>query len=402
MTEHLLPSRRSLPADDPIFRLNAEAQRRRAAGEEVLNGSIGTLLDELGNPVFLDSVMALWRDLTPPEVAPYPPIAGEPAFLKALVQHHWPRCAGPGAGCATPGGSGALTLSLHNFLAPGMSVLTATPYWGPYNTLTSEHGMAVASAPFKQGGHPLDLEAWRRTASAVMGRQGRLLVWLNDPCHNPTGMSLGAEDRAGLLDLLRDQAGRGPVVLILDCAYLDYTPDPAHVRMALDTYAAFAEEGTVLVGAALSLSKALTLYGGRGGALVFPWTDDPTLQAALTNGCRGIWSCCARAPMSLFLRLARDGKRQEQLHAEHRHWSDILQSRAIAFDSALRGRGLPGAPWHGGFFVTLRTEAPARVGERLQEKGAYLVPVQEGLRVGLCGLRTQDMERLAELLADAL
>ncbi len=43
MLEHLIPARRQFPADDPIFTLNAEAQKRKAAGEDVLNATLGAL-----------------------------------------------------------------------------------------------------------------------------------------------------------------------------------------------------------------------------------------------------------------------------------------------------------------------------------------------------------------------
>ena len=85
MTHQLIPTRRAFPADDPIFALNAEAQARKAAGEPILNATVGALLDESGQLVVLDSVMGLWRELTALEVAPYAPIAGDPAFLQALV-----------------------------------------------------------------------------------------------------------------------------------------------------------------------------------------------------------------------------------------------------------------------------------------------------------------------------
>ncbi|OQA38387.1 MAG: hypothetical protein BWY56_00134 [Acidobacteria bacterium ADurb.Bin340] len=402
MREHLIPSRRNPAAEDALCGINAEAQRRKAAGEPILNAALETLVDDLGSPVVHESVMALWRELAPREIAPCAPIAGDPAFLEALTRWYWPSAPGAGPACATPGGTGALALSLRSFLLPGMSVLTATPFWGPYETLCSEHGSTVVGAPAKQPGRPLDLEAWRRAASALMGRQGRLLVWLNDPCHNPTGLSLSHDDRQGLLAVLQDQAARGPVILLLDCAYLDYTGDPAHVREALDDYAAFGQEGSALLAAALSLSKALTLDGVRCGALVFPWIEDALLQASLTQGCRGLWSTAPRPPQSLFLRLMKDGKRQQQLHAEHRHWSEVLEARAIALDAALRARGADGAPWHGGFFATVRTEAPARVAERLWERGVFLVPVAGGLRVGLCALPARDMERLADAIASAV
>lgn len=402
MLEHLIPSRRDIGAVDVIFALNAEAQRRRAAGEDVINATLGTLTDDQGEIVVHESVMELWRELGPMEIAPYSPIIGDPTYLRAMVQHHWPKLDGPVAGCATPGGSGALALSARLFLEPGMAVFAGGPYWGPYDRLAGESGTSLVTAPFKIAGQPLDLEAWARTAQGLMESQGRLLVWLNDPCQNPTGLSLDREDRQGLLECLSRLTNRGPVVLLLDIAYVDYTTDPGHVREALDQFAAAGEAGRLLVAAALSVSKALTLYGARGGALVFPWSQDPILNSALGIACRGIWSSTPRPPQALMVRLARDGKRQEQLNAEHRHWSQVIEARARALDDALRAEGLPSVSWQGGFFITLRPGAPATVAERLRAQGVFAVPMRDGLRVGICGLRASDAPRFAEALGNAL
>jgi len=398
MLPQLVPARRHFPATDLIFSLNTEAQQRKNAGEAILNATVGALLDDGGGQVVLESVMALWRELTPGEVAPYAPITGDPGFLRALVQRHWPKLETFGTGCATPGGSGALALSAHNLLEPGMVVLTAAPHWGPYAALAGENGVSLATAPFPGPGQPLDAEAWRRAGSALLERQQRLLVWLNEPCHNPTGRSLSPGDRRALMDVLIALADEGPVTLLLDCAYLDYTTDPQHVRDALDAYAELGGERRVLVGASLSLSKALTLYGGRAGALVFPWCRDAALQAALGVSCRGAFSNCSRAPQSLLLRLERDGKRQEQLNAEHRHWSQVLEGRAMALDRALRAQGLEGAAWMGGFFTTLAAPDAEAAAKRLRERGVYVVPMPGGLRVGLCGLPSSS----APIFADAI
>ena len=395
MLAQLIPARRKLPALDPIFALNAEAQRRKAQGEAILNVTLGALADDRGELVVLESVMALWRELTPAEVAPYAPIAGDPRFLRALAQRHWPKLDSAGTGCASPGGSGALALSVRTFLEPGMAVLTAGPCWGPYHTLAQENGAGLVTAPFPEPGLPLDLVAWERQASALMSRQHRLLVWLNEPCHNPTGRSLLPEQRAALTGLLRTLSDQGPVTLLLDCAYLDYSTDAQHVRDALDHYAELGAEGRVLVGASLSLSKSLTLYGARAGALLFPWCRSPELQAALDTSCRGTFSSCPRAPQSLLLRLERDGKRQEQLSAEHRHWSEVLEGRALALDRALRGQGLGGVVWAGGFFTSLQLEDPQGVIARLQAAGVFVVPLPQGMRVGLCALPADQAGRFA-------
>jgi len=398
MTEQLIPTRRAFPADDPIFALNAEAQARKAAGESILNATVGVLLDEAGQLVVLDTVMDLWRGLGAMDVAPYTPIAGDPAFLKALVQRHWPLLGAAGAACATPGGSGALSLSLRNFLERGQTLLTTAPFWGPYATMAAENGMGLTTAPWPAAGQDLDGAAWDGALQTLMKAQGRVMLWLNDPCHNPSGRSLSAGDRATLIGLLREVSARGPVTLLLDLAYLDYTREPEAVAAALKDYAALGAEGRVLVGASMSLSKSMTLYGARGGALAFPWCGDPALQAALTQSCRGTWSNCARAPQALLLRLAKDGKAQAHLAAEHRHWSEVLSARALALDAALVAEGMEALHWQGGFFVTVPAADPEAACEGLKTHGVFTVPLPEGLRVGLCGLRADEAPRFARAL----
>ena len=398
MTDQLIPTRRAFPADDPIFALNAEAQGRRAAGESILNATVGVLLDEAGQLVVLETVMDLWRGLGAMDVAPYAPIAGDPAFLKALVRRHWPLLDTAGAACATPGGSGALSLSLRNFLERGQTLLTTAPFWGPYATMAAENGMGLATAPWPAVGQALDLAAWDTALGRLMKTQGRVMLWLNDPCHNPSGRSLSATDRAGLIGLLRDASTQGPVTLLLDLAYLDYTREPEAVAAALKDYAALGAEGRVLVGASMSLSKSMTLYGARGGALAFPWCDDPALQAALTQSCRGTWSNCARAPQALLLRLAQDGKAQARLAEEHRHWSEVLSARALALDAALEAEAMAALHWQGGFFVTAPAADPEAACEGLKAHGVFTVPLPEGLRVGLCGLRADEAPRFARAL----
>ena len=285
--EYLIPGRREFDGADIIFTMNSAAQKRAAAGVPVINATVGALLDDQGKLVVLESVMHQYRQLTPMEIAPYAPIAGDPAYLLALTQRHWPSLASYGMGVATPGGTGALALSLRNLLQPGDRLLTAAPYWGPYATLAVENRVGLVTVPYPAADASLDVDAWSAQAEELLRSQGRLVLWLNDPCHNPTGRTLSATDRRALLQMLRELSNVGPVTLILDFAYLDYTRDAQSVREALDDYAAFGAEGAVLVGASLSLSKAFTLYGARAGALVFPWSTAPSLFSAMSTSCRG-------------------------------------------------------------------------------------------------------------------
>jgi aspartate/tyrosine/aromatic aminotransferase len=398
MTRQLIPSRRAFPADDPIFALNAEAQARRATGESILNATVGALLDDAGQLVVLDAVMDLWRDLGPLDVAPYAPIAGDPAFLKALVKRHWPLLDSAGAACATPGGSGAISLSMRNFLEAGQQVLTTAPFWGPYATMVAENGLGLVTAPWPAAGEPLDAATWDQALRTLLENQGRALLLLNDPCHNPSGRSLSSADRQMLMEVLRGASVLGPITVLLDFAYLDYTREPEAVAAALADYAALGAEGRVLVGASMSLSKSMTLYGARCGALAFPWCEDPALQAALTQSCRGTWSNCAKAPQVLLLRLVQDDGAQARLAAEQRHWSDVLAARAAALDEALVAEGMAALRWTGGFFVCVPVTDSEAACARMKSAGVFTVPLPGGLRVGLCGMRASEAPRLAQAL----
>ena len=87
---------------------------------------------------------------------------------------------------------------------------------------------------------------------------------------------------------------------------------------------------------------------------------------------------------------------------EHSRWSTILTRRADALDAALRAEGLSAAPWDGGFFVAILLDEPFAVAARLQAEGVFVVPMKEGLRVGVCGLKVTDAPRFAAALRKCL
>ena len=99
------------------------------------------------------------------------------------------------------------------------------------------------------------------------------MVWLNDPAHNPTGLSMTPEGRFACLESFVDSALNNPDVghtLLLDSAYSLYA-DETHAWA--DTILESIENGmmwpeNLLICVAISLSKSHTIYGLRTGALV--------------------------------------------------------------------------------------------------------------------------------------
>ena len=127
---------------------------------------------------------------------------------------------------ATPGGSGALFLAAANFDERGDAVLLRDRYWGPYTCFLKGCGLEVATYPLlpsSAGETPfLDLEAFAQALEQLVDRQDSVMTWLNDPAHNPTGLSLPPESRYALLTTFMDSALRNEHTghtLLIDAAY---------------------------------------------------------------------------------------------------------------------------------------------------------------------------------------
>jgi aromatic-amino-acid transaminase len=82
---NLIPSSANRPGDDPIFALNAEAQRRALAGESIVNATLGALMEDDGTLAVMPSVIGAIERVPLKKAASYAPIAGDKEFLKAVI-----------------------------------------------------------------------------------------------------------------------------------------------------------------------------------------------------------------------------------------------------------------------------------------------------------------------------
>ena len=85
VTTTLIPGSAERPGDDPIFALHAEAVRRAAAGESVLDATLGALMQDDGRLAILPVVSEAIRRVDPERAAAYAPISGPPAYLAAVA-----------------------------------------------------------------------------------------------------------------------------------------------------------------------------------------------------------------------------------------------------------------------------------------------------------------------------
>jgi len=396
----LIPSAASRSGNDPIFALNAEAKRRAAAGESIVNATLGALMDDDGRLLILPSVIEALGEVPAGKAAAYAPIAGEPAFLRAVIGDVFgdgPMAAQTVA-AATPGGTGALHLAITNFLEPGQALLTTDFYWGPYHTLATQAGRAVETFAMFGGNGGFDTAAMDAALQQQIDRQGRALIFLNSPCHNPTGYSLDDAEWRTVAELVRRAGERAPVALLVDLAYARFAATEIdwaqHLAPVLDT-------ATLLV--AWSGSKSFAQYGARIGALLGVHHDDESRQRlanAFSFGCRGTWSNCNHlGQLAVTAQRARADADRAQLIA-------LLHERVTVWNRAAATAGLSYPRYEGGFFVTVFADDAEAAAARAREEGVFVVPVRGqgrgALRVALCATPASVVPRVVATLQRAI
>jgi aromatic-amino-acid transaminase len=398
---HLIPSHQGRPSDDPIFALNREASERRAAGEAVVNATVGALLDDEGRLAILPTAARALREVPAEEWAAYAPIAGTPAFLKAVIQDllaSEPLLAEAAVASATPGGTGALRHAIANFLEPGQALLTTSFFWGPYQTLADEADRRVATFSMFAEDGALDIAALDRALSDVIAAQGRALIFLNDPCHNPTGYSMRPSEWREVVACLLRHGEKAPVTLLVDCAYAAYGAE--NPRALLKELVPLLGKVGLLF--AWSASKSFTHYGLRVGALVGCFgdaTERAQTESALSYSSRGTWSNCSRGGLMAITRLLVDPELARACDAERELLKASLRARVETFNAMARPKGLRYPRYEGGFFVTVFTEDAAAKAVAMKQDGVFVVPQKGALRVALCSVAERDVPRLVESLA---
>jgi aromatic-amino-acid transaminase len=398
---HIIPSHQTRPSDDPIFAAHQEATARRARGEALVNATVGTLLDEEGRLAVLPTAARAVHEVAASEWAGYAPIAGSLAFLDAVKSDlfaHEPEMRACAIASATAGGTGALRHAIANFLEPGQELLTTSFFWGPYQTLADETDRKVATFQMFGPDGNLDAAALDRSLGELIARQGRALLFLNDPCHNPTGYSMRPEEWHGVVERLLAHAEKAPLTLLVDTAYSAYgARDPraflTHLRPLL---------GKAGLCFAWSASKSFTHYGLRVGAIVACLPDErerAKTEAAFSYSSRGTWSNCNHGGQVAITRLLTDPVLARQCDLEREGFKKVLRTRIDAFNELAPRRRLRYPRYEGGFFVTVFCDDAPERALRMKKEGVFVVPQKGAVRVALCSVAERDVRRLVDSLA---
>lgn len=417
----LNPYAQTKVGNDTIFGWWARFQEAVASGADAVNGTIGALLEDDGSLAINKVVDSAIRQAPPVEIAAYAPLKGLPAFLDLAVtlalgesRSELEAMGITTTATATPGGSGALFLAASNFANRGDKVLLRDRHWGPYKGFINGCGLDYATYPLLPATDSelpyVDIEGFKTELEKLCQCQDKVMTWLNDPAHNPTGLTISSDGRMALLDAMMESASRNENVghtLLLDAAYHLYADQPhgwaETITEALNNGLPWPEN--LLITFSISLSKSHTVYGLRTGALVSLHPDSAvTERIGTVMGVTGrqTWSAAPRIAQYTVSTMHADEESGAAWSSERDRLRDLLVSRRNALNQACKELAVPLNPTMDGFFAWIESEDPAALAEACAEQDVYLVPLTGGVRIGLCAVPLSQIPRVAQALAQAL
>ena len=345
------------PIVDTVFAIVAKAKEDKVkiGSDNVIDATIGSLYGEDEKLVALDEVFNHYDAIDHRVKAAYAAsFTGNPDYRKSVYEWVTQNANVKLAHSviATPGGSGADSMSITTFLDEGETLIIPDVAWGSYSLMAHENNIPVVKYTMFDGDH-FNLQNVKDTVNEVLKKQDRIVMIINDPCHNPTGYSLTKEEWQELVAFMNEVSQKVPFILIDDIAYIDYSYNLPESRKYMETWNTLSDNAMIVV--AFSCSKTLTSYGLRcGAAIILAQKEEAVreVEIIMEKKARATWSNIPNAAMANFVWLVNDDR--ENFLKEKQKYIDLMRERSSIFLKEAKEAGLETYPYKEGFFVTLR------------------------------------------------
>lgn len=389
--------------------IGKEAREAKEKNPQIIDSTIGMLFDEKGQFLAFKTVEQASSELSAKQKYSYGSTAGDADFHEALYQWIFKEQL-PAfkqnmelRAIATPGGSGAICNTFSNYLDAGQKVLLPSLMWTNYIQIAREEHLGYEMYElFDEKGH-FNLADFKQKCMQLVKEQHRVLIVINDPCQNPTGYSMRYEEWQAIVACMNELATPDcPFILLYDMAYFDY--DKRGSSEVLKNICLFQQlKEQVLTILAFSGSKTLGLYGLRIGAQIAICKTKEIADAFMMANdfsARGKWSATSTLGQQIITRSLT--KYRAEFTKELEAARSLLIARANTFLEESQKVGLKHYPYDCGFFVTIPCSNATKVFERLKEKGLYILPLKQGIRLTLSSITLPEVVRAVHLIKGVL
>ena len=394
------------PIVDTVFAIvrKAAAAKEQYGAENVVDATLGSLYDESGNLVAMKSVFASFDEVTPKQKAGYAAgFLGNADFRTLCTQWTVGGTNLASSVVATPGGTGAVSLGMGEFLETGETVVIPDIAWTSYAIMAQDKQLKAVKYSMFDENDNFNLADIKEKVNSIKGKQNRIVIVVNDPCHNPTGYSMSQDEWAEFISFLNEVGETTPCILLNDIAYIDFSYNLAHSRDYMKNFENMSENVMVVV--AMSCSKTLTSYGMRCGAAVIAAKSAESVKLAevvFEKSARALWSNVNNGAMHNFTNVIRN--HYEEFMAEKAEYITLLKQRSDIFVKEAAECGLSLYPYSEGFFITVKVDNAIRqqYHDALMDNNIFTVQVDKGIRVAVCSLPTDKAKGLAEKMKNIL
>ncbi len=387
-----------------ILKISKDAVEASKIYPDVINASIGMFYDEDKKIGGMPIVSKAIRNLPDEDIFPYPAVDGGAQFKKNLITWVF----GPYEenlkthffinACATPGGSGAIASTFSIFSKPGESIFVSDIRW-QYERFADRAKLNVFEHALFDG-DAFNITSFENRLDELCKNQHRVIVIINDPCHNPTGFTLSEHEFDRILDIL-NRKKKNDIVFLYDLAYLEFSHETNN-RKKLSMLPKLDQHVTTIL--AFSGSKTFGVYGLRLGAAIVMTKDEERtkkIHMQYINEARGSWSATPTASIELFNKFSiADNKKAFLVDLDR--INTLVQKRSVSFITQAKAIGLKTHPFRSGFYTVVLTKDPDQDYLKLAEHHIYAVPMNGGVRFALCSLSLKEIEGLPQKIKSIL
>lgn len=383
-----------------ILAIAADAQKAKRENPQTIDGTIGMLFDEGGKLMSFSSVKNTLNNLADMENFSYSTTSGGAEFKNAIMNWTFREykdeiLSQMACECiATPGGSGAIGISIANYLNYDEYLITSDLGWGNYSVIAYENYNKILYYSLFDDNLQFNMNSFKEAVNKSVLEQNRAFVIINDPCHNPTGFCLSHENWDEIISFLNQFTC--PIILFLDMAYIDYLPMGLdYSRQVFRKFTCLNEN--IMVNLGFSGSKTFSVYGLRLGALIGLSKNKEYIREffdANEYSARGRWSNANHGAITMVNKIMNDDTLRMKFEEELKEASLMLTTRANAFTKEALEVGLFHYPYRGGFFITIPCKGD-EVYEALKQDNVFVIPLKTGVRISLSALSLANIQGLA-------
>ena len=374
------------------------------------NGTIGTTVVE-GKPIMLPSIKKYVPDLTSSELVGYAPTAGNPdlrAMWKESIIRKNPLLKDKkfSLPVVVPGLTAGISYLADLFLDETKPLVAADPSWDNYVLIAEARRNAkfVQFKMFKDG--KFNIEGLKETMQK-QAESGSVRILLNFP-QNPSGYSPTSGEAKQLVSIVKEIAEKGAKVMVwCDDAYFGLNYEDNIEKQSLFAYLCDLHEN-VLAAKIDGPTKEDFAWGFRTGFITFgcKGLSDAQYEALvkkLMAAIRSSVSCAATPSQSLILKVASDGKLEEE-KAEFRKILERRYKLVRDFVSTHESKFIKPLPFNSGYFMsfdTMSIDAEKLRQNLLNDRGIGTISIDvKTLRVAFSSLDEEKINIVYQAIYD--